>query len=479
MASVNWKKMTTQTAGAMKRHLGQYEREHGNHSNEHIDKKLSHQNYCIGCDDFSDAFDAMKKRVAEVDKMYPPERKRADRKTACFLEIPCPNEIRLQGKSDDFFAKSFELMQNFFGKENVHGGFVHKDELHEYRDKDGSIKMSMEHMHLLVSAYAEWQQKDRKTGEMVERKGINGRNFETRPRLNKLNNMMQEMCQREFGVSFNTGEKPQKKSVERLKNESALREKADALREQIDGMERELATIDAQCEESNADLRKLTALEQEKEAEIAKANERLEAVERQIKDYQKQQSDLQSDVQQLTEKKTQLQSNVEQAALKKVSEFLSGKGSKKVAAAEAIVANADEVKKAMTIEKSHELAQVKKLTDQLQLKEKQLDKTAQEQEQTAKQQTYTARQQYQKEQALSQREESLHQAQQQLAQQQQRLVWTAKSQARYEAEKLLAGGGYVRKVNPDQQRLMQSQMHSQTTREQLQQTHNADYEIER
>lgn len=59
------------------------------------------------------------------------------------------------------------------------------------------------------------------------------------------------------------------------------------------------------------------------------------------------------------------------------------------------------------------------------------------------------------------------------------MKWTAKSQARYEAEKLLAGGGYTRKINPDQQRLMQSQMHSQTVREQLQQAHNADYEIER
>lgn len=81
--------------------------------------------------------------------------------------------------------------------------------------------------------------------------------------------------------------------------------------------------------------------------------------------------------------------------------------------------------------------------------------------------------------ALFQREESLHQREQQLAQQQQRLAWTAKSQARYEAEKLLAGGGYTRKVNQDQQRLMQAQMHSQTNREQLQQAHNADYEIER
>lgn len=269
---------------------------------------------------------------------------------------------------------------------------------------------------------------------------------------------------------------PQEKSRSGL---TLLQLKRRTLEEKIEGMERELTTLDAKCEESDADLRKLTTQEQEKEAEIAKVTERLEAVERQIKDYQKQQSDLESDVQKLAGKKVQLQSDVEQATLKKVSEFLTGKGSKKVAAAEAIVANADEVKKAMTIEKSHELAQVKKLTDLLQQKEKQLDKTAQEQEQTAKRQTYTARQQHQREQTLSQREEALHQGQRQLAEQQEKMKWTAKSQARYEAEKLLAGGGYVRKVNPDQQRLMQSQMHSQTTREQLQQAHNADYENER
>lgn len=78
---------------------------------------------------------------------------------------------------------------------------------------------------------------------------------------------------------------------------------------------------------------------------------------------------------------------------------------------------------------------------------------------------------------LSAREEALHQGQRQLAEQQQKMAWTAKSQARYEAEKLLAGGGYVRKVNPDQQRLMHSQMHSQTVR--LQQAHDNDYDIER
>ena len=394
MASVNWKKVTTQTAGAMKRHLGQYEREHGNHSNEHINKELSHQNYCIGCNDFSDAFTAMKKRVAEVDKMYPPDRKRADRKTACFLEIPCPNELRLQGKSDDFFAKSFEIMQEFFGEKNVHGGFVHKDELHEYRDKDGSLKMSMEHMHLLVSCYAEWQQKDRKTGEMVERKGINGRNFETRPRLNKLNNMMQEMCQREFGVSFNTGEKPQKKSVERLKAESALREKADALRDEVS------------------------------------------ALTEQLKDMQMQADNM---VSSFTPAPTKTEKNI----------F----GKEKIV---------EKSEAEMELERQMAAAKIV-LSDKASVDQ---DKAKVEHDQ---------RQIVADKRELSQREKSLYQGQRQLAEQQEKMKWTAKSQARYEAEKLLAGGGYVRKVNQDQQRLMQAQ----TTRENPQQAHDNDFEIER
>ena len=289
-------------------------------------------------------------------------------------------------------------MQNFFGEKNVHGGFVHKDELHEYRDKDGSLKMSMEHMHLLVSCYAEWQQKDRKTGEMVERKGINGKNFETRPRLNKLNDMMQEMCQREFGVSFNTGEKPQKKSVERLKNESALREKADALRDEVS------------------------------------------ALTEQVKDLQTQADNM---VSAFTPAPTKIEKNIFGKSKEVPKSDAEIQLEKQMAAAKIVLSDRETVEQ---------------------------DKTKVERDQ---------RQIVTEKRELSAREEALHQGQRQLVEQQEKMKWTAKSQARYEAEKLLAGGGYVRKINQDQQCLMQSQMHSQTTREQLQQTHNADYENER
>lgn len=96
--------------------------------------------------------------------------------------------------------------------------------------------------------------------------------------------------------------------------------------------------------------------------------------------------------------------------------------------------------------------------------------------QTIAQKQYQIRQDKQQ---LMQAQATLQRQQKALSEEREKLKYVAKSQARYEAEKLLAGGGYTRKINPDQQRLMQSQMHSQTVREQLQQAHDNDYEIER
>ena len=220
MASANWLKATTQKAGAMKRHLGHQERKKGNHSNKNIDTSLSKLNYTIGCGDYSEALERMKERTKEVDAVQPPKRIRKDRVTCCFIELPCPDVLTQQERSDEFFLKAYQVMQNFFGDSNVHGGFVHKDERHEYTDKDGKKKMSLEHMHTLVSAY-------------TADKGINGKAFETKGRLRAFNKALDVMCVKEFGISLNTGETPERKSVERLKQETELRREANELKEKI------------------------------------------------------------------------------------------------------------------------------------------------------------------------------------------------------------------------------------------------------
>lgn len=241
MASVNWMKATTQKASGLKKHLGQTERENGTHSNEHIDRELSHQNYAIGCNDYAEALAQMKARTKEVDEVLPPKRVRKDRVTCCFLELPCPREITEQDKSDEFFLKAHQLYEEFFGKENTHGTFVHKDEVHEYTAKDGSTQMSLEHAHTLVSAF-------------VEGKGINGKAFETRAKIKALNTAMDEMCVREFGMHLNTGERAGRKSVETLKQESEARQELGELNKRILETDEKVITAEGTLEEVNAQI---------------------------------------------------------------------------------------------------------------------------------------------------------------------------------------------------------------------------------
>lgn len=226
MASANWSKSTTQKAGAMKKHLNQADRERCNHSNEHIDKSFTHTNYAIGCEDYSAALRSMKDRTKDVDAIKPPKRIRKDRVTCCFIEIPCPNTLSEQGKADEFFKSAHNVLVSFFGAENVHGSFVHKDEKHAYVDKNGTSRMSLEHMHSLVSAY-------------TDEKGINGKAFETKTRLKSLNKALDDMCLSVYKVPFNTGETPEKKSVERLKCETELREETLALETKLSNKKKE------------------------------------------------------------------------------------------------------------------------------------------------------------------------------------------------------------------------------------------------
>ena len=262
MASANWLKATTQKAGAMKRHLGQQERENGNHSNKNIDTSLSKLNYAIGCSDYSEALERMKARTKEVDEVHPPKRIRKDRVTCCFIELPCPDELTQQERSDEFFRKAYKVMQDFFEDSNVHGGFIHKDERHEYTDKDGKQRMSLEHMHTLVSAY-------------TKEKGINGKAFETKACLRALNKDLDEMCMREFGIGLNNGETPQRKSVETLKQESQAKQELANLNRHIN---------DLQQAESEATARFLKQDEKATEAEIraSTAEKRAEVAEQKI-----------------------------------------------------------------------------------------------------------------------------------------------------------------------------------------------------
>lgn len=93
--------------------------------------------------------------------------------------------------------------------------------------------------------------------------------------------------------------------------------------------------------------------------------------------------------------------------------------------------------------------------------------------QTIAQKQYQIRQDKQQ---LMRAQATLQQQQKALSAEKEKLKYVAKSQARYEAEKLLSERGYVRKGNPAQQRLMQAQMQTQAVRER---NKNNNFDIER
>jgi len=72
MASADWLKLTSPHAAGMEKHLDAAKRLTVNHSNTDIDKTKSHLNLIIGCITYSEALQAMRQRVKDVDKLYPP-----------------------------------------------------------------------------------------------------------------------------------------------------------------------------------------------------------------------------------------------------------------------------------------------------------------------------------------------------------------------------------------------------------------------
>ena len=279
MASANWRKLTASTAAGMSRHFETDQRIQLDHSNLDIRKDMTYTNSFIGCSSYHDAVMSMRQRVAEVDAVMPPARVRADRKVCSMILIPCPDEIRRAGRSQEFFESAYTTMQRFFGVENVHGGMVHRDEVHDYLDKDGHARTSLEHMHTLISNY-------------VPGKGINGKSFETRQRLHEFNDLLVEMCRGRFGIEYNTGERPGRQSVETIKAETAAQE--------------QLRQARADLREVNTQIDTGRQIVAQYDAEAQKSQERAEAASQAAQEAQERAETLQAEVSALADGKAKL-----------------------------------------------------------------------------------------------------------------------------------------------------------------------------
>ena len=191
-------------------HMDRHGADGRNHSNENINPELSPGNFYVGCNSYAEAVDNAEKRLKEVDAVLPPKRLKKDRVEALMVNIPCPLEITEQGRTKEFFNKVNDCMKDYFGEKNWHGMEIHVDEVHQYYDpKLHKECTSLVHAHGVATPY-------------VEGKGVNCKSFMTKANLAKATKVVDEMCLREFGISFRTYRDPQHKSVEELKSETNI-----------------------------------------------------------------------------------------------------------------------------------------------------------------------------------------------------------------------------------------------------------------
>lgn len=227
MASAGWnggKAKSTQQAKAWMRHNSKDERIAANHSNTDIDKSRTPLNWSYRGLSYKARCAAYDKRMGEIDQGKPGSGKNA----RTVLQAVCVySPAALRGDLDklrDWFQRVGELAEAQFKPENVIDMAVDVDEVHSYLDADtGEQRTAAEHGHLWLVPEVDGR--------------LNGKQFSSRAAINKFNDSLQYMTEREFGCAFNDGTKKKKRrgTVEQLK--------ARTLRAEVEMLEERAGTI--------------------------------------------------------------------------------------------------------------------------------------------------------------------------------------------------------------------------------------------
>lgn len=236
MASVNWQKTNVIKMAKMGCHFDNEKRERTNHTNKDIQKENVKNNYYLNATSYQEILERSREYIERVDKLHPPKKKvkAGERVTMCSLEFPCPRIITDAGLSEDFFKAAEDVFKGQFGNAYI-GGVVHLDEVHDYFDPIlKKTVTSCEHGNVWVCCHAKWT--DKRKG--ITREGINGKNFETKEALNKLNNAIHTMCLERFGVPYLTGGESRNISVEQLKQQSY-----GSLKKEVKTMQRQIVNL--------------------------------------------------------------------------------------------------------------------------------------------------------------------------------------------------------------------------------------------
>ena len=230
MASACIQKCTTQSLKELRKHYDLEMRKETNHSNTDIDKAKTYLNYNLTCQNgnitqnitWIEIEQGIQDEIERIDAITPPKRLRTDRKTNYILEVVCPKEIEAMGREDEFFEKAYQAYDAMMPGSLV-GAQVHKDEKHIYIDSGNVKRESLYHMDMFGVPN-------------TKAHGINMKIFMDQVKIIQIQDTIQAMTIKEFGISYNTGESPQKKSVEEMKIDSKIKAKKNEMTEttQID-----------------------------------------------------------------------------------------------------------------------------------------------------------------------------------------------------------------------------------------------------
>lgn len=251
MASVTIQKWSTAAAcGGQVNHIYRT-REH--YGNTDIDKSLADYNEMAGTAE--DARTRIRETIARVDAATPPKRVRADRKTIAELCIPAPRAGMNDEDARRFLTVACMALVDAPGM-HVVGIGLHGDEVHEYVDPDSKSRVqSRLHVHVLVVPD-------------VPGKGCNMKSWLTKARYSEINRLMDKVCMKELGYSYQDGTKSRSRGdVERVKAES-LRAEAAELTAKIDNLRHEAAELDKARQRACQDAARAT---QEADRAIARA----------------------------------------------------------------------------------------------------------------------------------------------------------------------------------------------------------------
>ena len=218
-----------------------------------IDRALADRNEMAGTAE--EARTRIRETIAQVDAATPPRRVRADRKTIAELCIPTPRSGMSDQDARRFLTAACMALVDAPDM-HVVGIGLHGDEVHEYVDPDSKSRVqSRLHVHVLVVPD-------------VPGKGCNMKSWLTKARYGEINRLMDKVCMKELGYSYQNGTKSRSRGdVERVKAES-LRAEAAELTAKIDNLRHEAAELDKARQRAHQDAARAT---QEADRAIARA----------------------------------------------------------------------------------------------------------------------------------------------------------------------------------------------------------------